>query len=123
MSDVKVIFVGNPMVGDDRIGPYLYRELKNHPELRHLDMTELVAGDILSCNDDELVIIDAVKTEGKIGKVVLKNEDERLREIFVEGGALNKSFIIDSAVLSDKLLEIFTSIVFHNEKSTFGRKW
>jgi hydrogenase maturation protease len=82
---VKVIFVGNPICGDDGIGPYLYEKLKNYPELKNYDIMELgvIGVDLLSyVNDgDQLIIVDALEAKDNFGDVIVINEDKLLKKI------------------------------------------
>jgi len=38
---VKVVFIGNPLGGDDGIGPFLFKELYSHPKLQKFELLEL----------------------------------------------------------------------------------
>jgi hydrogenase maturation protease len=77
---VKVAFVGNPLAGDDGIGPLLYKELVQDPRLvgcTLLDAGVAGLGLIESVHEgDELIIIDAVAAAEEIGAVVLLDPDE-----------------------------------------------
>lgn len=77
---LKVVFVGNPLAGDDGIGPFLFRELRGDPRLRGHELLELgtVGFDLLSYVDDHdaLVIVDAVLASQGVGEVVLLGEDD-----------------------------------------------
>ncbi|MCD4844706.1 MAG: hydrogenase maturation protease [Methanosarcinales archaeon] len=81
----KVIFVGSILRGDDGIGPFLYNELKDHPELRGFEMLELgvIGFDMISYIEegDRLIIVDAVHTIKDIGKVVVLKEKDLSQEL------------------------------------------
>ncbi|MBN1157097.1 hydrogenase maturation protease [Candidatus Woesearchaeota archaeon] len=83
----KVFFIGNPLGGDDGIGPYLFKELKKHPKLKGFDMLELgvIGLDLISYveDDDRLIIVDAVHSEKDIGKVVVLKEEDLLKKPLV----------------------------------------
>ena len=82
MVAIKVVFIGNPLAGDDGIGPRLYCELsKEHNRFGStcqlielgvigLDMLNYVDG------DDTLVIVDAVYADHGTGEVVLFGEND-----------------------------------------------
>lgn len=80
---VKVIFVGNPLGGDDGIGPYLFNELKDNPILKNFELLELgvIGLDMISyVNDyDKLIIVDAVRsgTDSKCEIGTVKIYDEK----------------------------------------------
>jgi hydrogenase maturation protease len=80
MNNIKVVFVGNPLGGDDGIGPYLYNELKNSPQLKRYQLLELgvIGFDLISYIDDGdiLIIVDAVYSEKDIGQVVILEEKD-----------------------------------------------
>ncbi|MFH1849678.1 MAG: hydrogenase maturation protease [archaeon] len=77
---VKVVFVGNPLGGDDGIGPRLYTELRDRPELKEFQILEfgVVGFDLISYveDDDRLIIVDAVHSKGIIGEVVVLKEKD-----------------------------------------------
>jgi len=85
LSATKVIFVGNIFGGDDGIGPYLYNELKNHPDLQKYELLELgvIGLDLLSFVEegDTLIIVDAVHSQKKHGKVILLEEKDLSKDI------------------------------------------
>lgn len=87
MPNTKVVFIGNPLCGDDGIGPHLYNELKDHSKLENYELLELgvIGFDLTSYieKDDRLIIVDAVysKDEGEIGKVVLLDENDLTKDI------------------------------------------
>jgi len=62
-ANLKVVFIGNPLGGDDGIGPFLYNELKDHPSLKGYELLELgvIGLDLISYveENDTLVIVDA----------------------------------------------------------------
>jgi hydrogenase maturation protease len=76
----KLIFVGNPLAGDDGIGPHLYTLLKDSAELADHEMLELgTAGlDLISYvkEDESLIIIDALHSNESPGKVSLLEEKD-----------------------------------------------
>jgi hydrogenase maturation protease len=87
---IKLIFVGNIFGGDDGIGPFLYNELKNHPDLKEYTVMELgvIGFDIISYveDDDKLIIVDAVRLSdgtGKPGDVILLDEKDLSAELSV----------------------------------------
>jgi len=79
---VKIIFIGSPLGGDDGIGPVLYCELKGNPKLKNFELLELgvIGFDMISYveDDDELIIVDAVRTNKKsdVGKIILLGEKD-----------------------------------------------
>jgi hydrogenase maturation protease len=77
---VKVVFVGNVMVGDDGIGPRLFNELKGHPSLADYVLLELGTSgvDLISFvqDRDRLILVDALRAKKGIGKVVLLEEGD-----------------------------------------------
>ncbi|MBN1502369.1 hydrogenase maturation protease [Candidatus Woesearchaeota archaeon] len=83
--DVKVVFIGNILMGDDGIGPYLYNELKDYPKLKEVKMYELgvIGLDLINFieKDDRLVIVDAVYSKGNIGEVVLLREKDLSKDL------------------------------------------
>jgi hydrogenase maturation protease len=85
MSSVKVVFIGNPLGGDDGIGPYLYTELQNHPVLQTYELMELgvIGLDLLSYvqDGDMLIIVDAVRSTKDVGKVVLLEEEDLSNDV------------------------------------------
>jgi hydrogenase maturation protease len=76
---VKVVFIGNYVGGDDGIGPFLFEKLKDDKRLADFELMELgvIGFDLISYvgDGDRLIIVDAVRSDGKIGDVV------RLKEI------------------------------------------
>jgi hydrogenase maturation protease len=80
MGAVKVVFIGNPLVGDDGIGPYLYTELKDTPVLKGFQLMELgvIGLDLISYveDNDTLIIVDAVHSKKDIGKVRILSEED-----------------------------------------------
>ena len=84
---VKIVFIGNPLGGDDGIGPYLYNELKDHPKLSNYDLLELgvIGFDLLSYigDDDKLIIVDAVYSKRDIGKVRIVEEKDLSKDLSV----------------------------------------
>jgi hydrogenase maturation protease len=76
----KVFFIGNPLGGDDGIGPYLFKELERHPRLEKYEMMELgvIGLDLVSYvdDDDTLIIVDAIHSEKNLGKVVILDETD-----------------------------------------------
>ncbi len=84
---VKVIFIGNPIAGDDGIGPCLYNELKREKQLDRYEMMELgVMGlDLISYveDNDELIIVDAIHSDKNIGKVVVLGMKDLLKKPLV----------------------------------------
>jgi hydrogenase maturation protease len=76
---VKVVFIGNYVGGDDGIGPFLFERLKDDKRLADFELMELgvIGFDLISYvgDGDRLIIVDAVRSDGKIGDVV------RLKEI------------------------------------------
>ena len=87
MPNTKVVFIGNPLCGDDGIGPHLYNELKSHFKLKDYELLELgvIGFDLISYveKNDKLIIVDAVhsKKESEIGKVVLLDENDLSKDI------------------------------------------
>lgn len=85
----KVIFIGNPLGGDDGIGPRLYQELKDDKRLAPFELLELgvVGLDMISYVDegDHLIVVDAIKTgnEEEVGKVRLLEEADLKPELKV----------------------------------------
>ncbi len=77
---VKVVFIGNPLGGDDGIGPRLFAELQDDPRLSSCRLLELgvVGLDLISYvePDDHLIIVDAVKGAGRPGEVILLSEED-----------------------------------------------
>jgi hydrogenase maturation protease len=85
MKNVKVVFIGNPLGGDDGIGPFLYNELKNSPQLKKYQLLELgvIGFDLISYIDDRdiLIIVDAVYSQKDIGQVVILEEKDLSKDI------------------------------------------
>jgi len=83
---IKVVFIGNIYGGDDGIGPHLFGELKDHPELKPYKLLELgVMGvDLLSYvdEDDQLIIVDAVHAE-PVGRVIVLSEEDLTKDLTV----------------------------------------
>lgn len=83
--NIKVVFIGNPLGGDDGIGPFLYQQLKDNPRLQGFELLELgvIGFDLLSYIDDNdtLIIVDALISKKDIGKVVLLEEKDLSKEI------------------------------------------
>ena len=77
---VKVVFVGNSLAGDDGIGPFLYKDLRDHPKLKDYKMLELgvIGFDLISYieDDDKLIIVDAIRTKRAIGEVLTFGEKD-----------------------------------------------
>lgn len=78
---VKIIFVGNSLMGDDGIGPRLYSELKDSSGMESFELLELgvIGFDMISYvfDDDQLIIVDAVQMkEHRFGEVVLLEEKD-----------------------------------------------
>jgi len=77
---VKVIFIGNPLAGDDGIGPCLYNELKEDPRLKDYKLLDLgvIGIDLISYveDNDKLIIVDAVHSDKDVGKVQLLEEKD-----------------------------------------------
>ncbi|MFH1721294.1 MAG: hydrogenase maturation protease [Candidatus Altiarchaeota archaeon] len=77
---VKVLFVGNPLAGDDGIGPHLYDELNDHPSLKNFDLVQsgVMGLDIIPSlkEDDRLLIVDAIRSKDGFGEVVLVGEKQ-----------------------------------------------
>ncbi|MBR9690720.1 hydrogenase maturation protease [Candidatus Woesearchaeota archaeon] len=75
---VKIFFIGNPLGGDDGIGPYLYNELKDLSGFKDFELHELgvIGLDLINYVDDndKLIIIDALKTGKDVGKVMVLDE-------------------------------------------------
>ena len=84
---VKVVFIGNPFGGDDGIGPFLYNELRDHPELKSFELMELgvIGIDLLSYvdDDDQLIIVDAVKSDDQYGQVIVLGEKDLSKNLSV----------------------------------------
>lgn len=76
----KIVFIGNPLGGDDGIGPYLFTKLENNPKFKHVELLELgvVGFDLISYvqDTDTLIIVDAVRSNKDIGKVVILEEKD-----------------------------------------------
>lgn len=79
---IKVFFVGNPLTGDDGVGPYLYGLLKDDPRLASCELFEVgtVGVDLISYveDGDAVVIVDAVQSPAGIGQVVVLDERDLL---------------------------------------------
>lgn len=77
---VKAVFIGNPLGGDDGIGPRLFAELQDDPRLSSFRLLELgvVGLDLISYvdPDDHLIIVDAVKGGGHVGTVTVLSEED-----------------------------------------------
>lgn len=79
---IKVVFIGNIFGGDDGIGPYLYEKLKDEEKLKDYVLSEegVIGFDLISLVEegDQLVIVDAVKTDNdeKIGNVIILEEED-----------------------------------------------
>ncbi|MBR9676031.1 hydrogenase maturation protease [Candidatus Woesearchaeota archaeon] len=84
---VKIIFVGNPLGGDDGVGPHLYSLLREDDRLKDYDLLELgvIGLDMVSYveDDDKLIIIDAVRSEENVGEVVLLAEEDLTSDLKV----------------------------------------
>jgi hydrogenase maturation protease len=82
---VKIFFIGNPFGSDDGVGPYLFEHLKDNNELKKFDLMEMgvIGFDLMSYinEHDKVIIVDAVKSEKDIGKVVLLEEKDLNAEI------------------------------------------
>ena len=82
---IKIIFVGNPLGGDDGIGPYLYDQLKDDSKLKDFKMLELgvIGLDMISYieDNDKLIIVDAVRSEKNIGDVILLGENDLSKDL------------------------------------------
>lgn len=67
-------------MGDDGIGPFLFNELKNYPELKKFELYELgVFGlDLINYIEekDKLIIVDAVYSVNNIGELALLEEKD-----------------------------------------------
>jgi hydrogenase maturation protease len=75
---IKVVFVGNPMVGDDGIGNLLYSQLNDDPRLSGMNLFEAGASDLISLvrADDRLVLVDAVRSPKDLGNVTVFTEED-----------------------------------------------
>lgn len=77
---IKVVFIGNPLMGDDGIGPYLYKELKEDTRLKDFELMELGVIGLGLVNyigdNDKLIIVDALCSDGCEGKAVLLSEKD-----------------------------------------------
>jgi len=82
---VKIVFIGNVFGGDDGIGPYMYKRLKDHEDLTDFELMELgvIGFDLLSevNEDDHLIIIDALRAKDGFGDVI-KVDDKMLKADF-----------------------------------------
>jgi hydrogenase maturation protease len=81
----KVVFIGNLLGGDDGIGPFLYKELKDDPGLKRFELFELgvIGFDLISYieENDKLIIVDAVHSNNDIGEVLLIEEEDLSKEL------------------------------------------
>ncbi|MCL7474637.1 MAG: hydrogenase maturation protease [Methanosarcinales archaeon] len=81
----KIVFIGNMLGGDDGIGPFLYNELKDDPDLKDFELLELgvIGFDLISYveYDDKLIIVDAVHSENNVGEVILIDENDLSQEL------------------------------------------
>lgn len=79
---MKVIFIGNELGGDDGIGPYLYKKLRDDIRLKNIEMLNLgTAGiDLVSYIEekDRVVIVDAVIGE-PVGELCMLEELETIK--------------------------------------------
>jgi len=77
----KIFFVGNPLGGDDGIGPFLYNELKDDSRLKDNGNYELLELGVIGLDminyvtdGDNLIIVDAVYSNENVGEVILVDE-------------------------------------------------
>lgn len=80
----RVLCFGNPLHGDDGIGPCIAEVLHQHrlPEdVEVLDLgTDGLALPILLTDCQEAVLVDAWRGEGPVGQVIVRNVEEILRQ-------------------------------------------
>lgn len=84
---IKVVFIGNSLAGDDGIAPFLYKELKDHQKLKDFELLELgvIGLDLISYveDGDKLIIVDALHSDGEIGKVTVFDEKDLSKDLKV----------------------------------------
>lgn len=79
---IKVVFIGNIFGGDDGIGPYLFLQLKDEAKLKTYELSEegVIGFDLITLVEegDQLIVVDAVKTEkdDEVGKVIVLEEED-----------------------------------------------
>jgi hydrogenase maturation protease len=128
---LKIVFIGNPICGDDGIGPYLYNKIKNNNEitkLKNLKLYELgvIGLDLISFveDDDQLIIVDAVITKNKknIGKVIKLGEKDLKKNINLvsmhDFGVEQTSAVL--RIYKPKLKEIIVIGILINETKIFN---
>lgn len=75
MAKTKVVFIGNPISGDDGIGLFLYHELKKEKTLDNYELIEAgtIGIDLVSLikNGEKVIIVDAICSSEEVGKVGL----------------------------------------------------
>lgn len=106
----KIFFVGNPLGGDDGIGPHLFKEFEHDIALKEFELNELgVLGidliDVLEPNDN-IIIIDAVFTddESLVGNVVnipVNNLSSNLRTLSLHDFGIEQTITLIKAHIDD----------------------
>lgn len=75
MKKHKIVFIGNPLSGDDGVGPFLYKELKKESAFNEYNLIEAgtIGINLISLIEDseKVIIIDAVHSKHEVGKVVV----------------------------------------------------
>ena len=85
---IKVFFMGNPLLGDDGIGPHLYSELKEEKRLGNIELHDAGSAglNLISLIDDgdRIIIVDAIiskESKEDIGNVMAIDEKDICHEI------------------------------------------
>lgn len=90
---IVIVAIGNPLKGDDGIGSYIAKEIKDKINAVVIDcevMAERYLGEIIKNKPDTVIFIDALELHSEPGSIVfLRQEDLNRIETFTHKTALN----------------------------------